>query len=199
MKGKPGKACLCMLLLLVSMIHFGSQAYAQKPTSRMITVIGNVSDESGEPLAGVSVMLQGTKIGVSTDADGNYTIRFLPRKDQENIIVYSFIGMEEQTFNAKASVQNDVILKSLDSELDQVVVNGFYTQKKSTFTGAATTIKGETLVELSPTNLLVKHCRNDSGHGAGGEQRGLVPTRMRFHRSSSEAHRRLSPMRARKA
>ena len=154
MKGKPGKACLCMFLLLVSMIHFGSQAYAQKPTSRMITVIGNVSDESGEPLAGVSVMLQGTKIGVSTDADGNYTIRFLPRKDQENIIVYSFIGMEEQTFNAKASVQNDVILKSLDSELDQVVVNGFYTQKKSTFTGAATTIKGETLVELSPTNLL---------------------------------------------
>lgn len=154
MKGKPGKACLCMLLLLVSMIHFGSQAYAQKPTSKMITVIGNVSDESGEPLAGVSVMLQGTKIGVSTDADGNYTIRFLPRKDQENIIVYSFIGMEEQTFNAKASVQNDVILKSLDSELDQVVVNGFYTQKKSTFTGAATTIKGETLVELSPTNLL---------------------------------------------
>lgn len=154
MKGKPGKACLCMLLLLVSMIHFGSQAYAQKPTSRMITVIGNVSDESGEPLAGVSVMLQGTKIGVSTDADGNYTIRFLPRKDQENIIVYSFIGMEEQTFNAKASVQNDVILKSLDSELDQVVVNGFYTQKKSTFTGAATTIKGETLVELSPINLL---------------------------------------------
>ena len=154
MKGKPGKACLCMLLLLVSMIHFESQAYAQKPTSRMITVIGNVSDESGEPLAGVSVMLQGTKIGVSTDADGNYTIRFLPRKEQENIIVYSFIGMEEQTFNAKASVQNDVILKSLDSELDQVVVNGFYTQKKSTFTGAATTIKGETLVELSPTNLL---------------------------------------------
>lgn len=86
MKGKPGKACLCMLLLLVSMIHFGSQAYAQKPTSRMITVIGNVSDESGEPLAGVSVMLQGTKIGVSTDADGNYTLRFYGHENETSIM-----------------------------------------------------------------------------------------------------------------
>ncbi len=151
---KPSKAILCVFTLVAVLLFSGGTASAQRPTSKMITVIGNVSDESGEPLAGVSVMLRGTKIGVSTDADGAYTIRFMPRKDAENIIVYSFIGMEEQTFNAKASTQNDVVMKSLDSEIEGVVVNGFYTQKKSTFTGAATTIKGETLVELSPTNLL---------------------------------------------
>ena len=149
-----GKVYLNIIALLMALISFGGLVSAQRPTSRMITVIGNVSDETGEPLAGVAVMLRGTKTGVSTDADGNYTIRFLPKKDQESVLVYSFIGMEEQTFKVKASTQNDVIMKSVDSELDQVVVNGFYTQKKSTFTGAATTIKGETLVELSPTNLI---------------------------------------------
>lgn len=143
-------ALQCAVVLMTS----SGGVSAQQPTSKMLTVIGTVTDEEGEPLAGVSVMLQGTKIGVSSDADGNYTIRFIPRKDSDNILVYSFIGMEQQTLRVKSSTQHDVVMKSEDSELDKVVVNGFYTQKRSTFTGAATTIKGERLVELSPTNLI---------------------------------------------
>lgn len=128
---------------------------AQRPTSKMITVVGTVTDESYEPLPGVAVMLKGTKIGVATDENGGYTIRFAPPKDGEKSVtlVYSFIGMETQEINVSASTQLDVILES-SSSIDEVVVNGFYEQKRSTFTGAATTIKGEDLIAISPTNLI---------------------------------------------
>ena len=68
------------------------------------------------------------------------------------MLVFSFIGTEPQEFNVSSSTRLNVTLKV--SSLDAVVVNGFYTQSKETFTGSATTISGEELAQLSPTNLI---------------------------------------------
>lgn len=141
------RLCLCLMLFSVGQVHVAAQ-------SKMFTVIGVVTDEEGEPLPGVAVQLKGTKIGVSSDENGNYEIKFIPRKSGDNFLVFSFLGMDEQEIAVNSSTQINVVLKSSASSIDEVVVNGFYSQKRSTFTGAATTIKGDNLVELSPTNLI---------------------------------------------
>ena len=59
------------------------------------TVTGTVTDESGQPLAGASVLVAGTTVGVNTDLDGNYSVT-VPKN---GILVFSFIGFEEQRIN----------------------------------------------------------------------------------------------------
>jgi hypothetical protein len=118
-----------------------------------ITVFGNVKDDQGQPLPGAAVQLQGTTIGVVTDIDGNYSIEFGRQEGKENVLVFSFIGMTTEEKSVNSSTQINVKLKS-DSSLEEVVVNGFYTQNMNTFTGVATTIKGEELIAVSPTNLV---------------------------------------------
>ena len=118
-----------------------------------ITVFGKITDENGEPLPGAAVQLQGTKAGVASDIDGNYSIEFARIPDKDNVLIFSFIGMQSQEREVTGSGQVNVSLKS-DSNLDEVVVNGFYSQSRASFTGVATTIKGEELIQVSPTNLI---------------------------------------------
>ena len=117
-----------------------------------ITVKGRVIDDHDEPLPGANVLVKGTTIGTSADADGNYSLTFPRSPDKSDILIFSFIGTESQEFNVSSSTRLDVQLKT--SSLDAVVVNGFYTQTKETFTGAATTISGEQLLSVSSTNLI---------------------------------------------
>lgn len=118
-----------------------------------ITVFGRVFEGNKQPLIGANVSLKGTTVGVSTDSQGNYSIEFGRRPDKENILVYSFVGMKTQELVVSGSSNLNVTLKD-DEQIEEVVVNGFYSQSKKTFTGAATTIKGEELIAISPTNLI---------------------------------------------
>lgn len=138
------------LAVLAGSVPGSYEAAAQSPEK--ITVTGRITDTDGEPLPGANVLLKGTRTGASANADGHYSISFSPGS-RESILIYSFIGMESQEQRVSSSTRLDIALKS-DTQLDAVVVNGFYTQAKETFTGAATTISGEELVQLSPTNLL---------------------------------------------
>ena len=118
-----------------------------------IMIFGTVKDSGGQPLAGASVILKGTKIGVSADEEGRYSIEFGRLTDRENILQFSFIGMSSQEIPVSGSSNIDVTLQA-DTDLEEVIVNGFYSQPKNTFTGVATTIKGEELIAASPTNLI---------------------------------------------
>lgn len=118
-----------------------------------ITIFGTITDEAGMPLPGASVILSGTKIGVSANADGQYSIEFGKLPDKENVLQYSFIGMKTQERVVSGSSNLNIVLIS-DTNLEEVVVNGFYAQPKSTFTGVATTISGEELISTSPTNIV---------------------------------------------
>lgn len=151
-----------MACLGVPMFLFGNEAKAQNTTQKgssqlasstqKITVKGTITDSDGEPLPGANVLVKGTTIGASADVDGNYTITFTKTSGKASVLVFSFIGMESQEINATSSTRLNVSLKT--SSLDAVVVNGFYTQSKETFTGSATTISGDKLIEMSPTNLI---------------------------------------------
>ena len=147
--GKTVKRCLLAMLLLVLLpFSMGGQTPQKK-----LTVQGRITDTQGEPLPGASVLVKGTRQGIAADDDGCYELTFTLPSNGRAVLQFSFIGMETQELSVRASTTLNVKLKS-DTNLDAVIVNGFYDQKKETFTGAATVISGEELVHVSPNNLV---------------------------------------------
>lgn len=152
-------AALILLTCLLIPTEHNALAQAQKPVrtsspapgNQKITVKGTITDENGEPLPGANVLVKGTSIGASADMDGNYTLSFVRSSGKSDVLIVSFIGMEEQEFNVTSSTRLNITMKT--SSLDAVVVNGFYSQAKETFTGAATTVSGEQLASVNSTNL----------------------------------------------
>ncbi|AWW29088.1 hypothetical protein DN752_02445 [Echinicola strongylocentroti] len=119
-----------------------SLAYAQD-----VTVKGTVKDgETGEPLIGANILVKGSLSGTITDLDGNYSITTAP----ESTLVFSFIGYgtKEVVIGSKTTI--DVALSG--SELDEVVVVGYGTQKKQNLTGAVGTLNTEDIGSQSVTS-----------------------------------------------
>jgi TonB-linked SusC/RagA family outer membrane protein len=100
------------------------------------TVTGKVTDNSG-PLPGVNVVVKGSTTGTVTDIDGKYTIKAAPA----DVLVFSFIGYERRRFTVGDRTNIDVTLVPKKTELDEVVVVGYGTMKKSDLTGATSTVK----------------------------------------------------------
>ena len=144
--------CLAGSRLAYSVVS-GAVVIKHDAKMERITVFGTIKDEFGQPLPGAAVQLAGTTIGVVADLDGNYSIEFGRQEGKENSLIFSFIGMTTEERGVNGSTQLNVKLKS-DSSLEEVVVNGFYKQNMNTFTGVATTIKGEEIIAVSPTNLV---------------------------------------------
>ncbi len=111
--------------------------------ARADTVKGNVTDDTGEPLIGVTVMVVGTAGGTVTDLDGNYTIQVPnPKKDE---LRFTYVGMETQTIKVNSKATINVVLKSSDSALEELVVVGYGQQKKASVVGAITQTSGKVL------------------------------------------------------
>ena len=126
---------LFMLLVFVPLLSIAQHT----------NVTGIVTDEEGEPLAGVSVICSGTKIGVATDADGRFSIT-VPSKVKT--LEFSYIGMETQTVAVASSL--NVRMKAKESSmLDEVVVVAFGEQKRASFTGSAGVVKSEELNKIA--------------------------------------------------
>jgi TonB-linked SusC/RagA family outer membrane protein len=122
------------LVLFVMLIAF-QNAFAQ----RLLT--GSVKDTSTNlPLNGANIVIQGSKKGVSTSADGKFSIQLT--KDAKNIIV-SYVGFDAKTVSVNGLNQIDVLLTS-SNELEETVVIGYTSQRKKDLTGAVS------VVELSP-------------------------------------------------
>lgn len=149
---------LCALLSVTGMAdatfaqNSQGKSVSSAPSNPRITIKGRITDDHDEPLPGANVLVKGTSIGTSADADGNYSLTFQRSPGKSDILIYSFIGTESKEFNVSTSTRLNVQLKT--SSLDAVVVNGFYTQTKETFTGSATTISGDQLLAVSSTNLM---------------------------------------------
>lgn len=86
------------------------------------TITGVVTDESGEPIPGVSVTIEGTSIGTMTDIKGKYILTDIP-DDAQNII-FSFVGMETKTVKIRNNTEINVVLEYNDAELEDAVVSG---------------------------------------------------------------------------
>ncbi|GAB3276777.1 TonB-dependent receptor [Larkinella harenae] len=113
------------------------------------TVTGQVSDESGEMLPGVNIIVKGSAVGQVTNADGKYRIN-LP--NSEGVLTFSFVGYGTQQITVANRATIDVVLQPDAKALDEVVVVGYGTQKKVNLTGSVATVAGNTLTERPATN-----------------------------------------------
>ncbi|MDR1102975.1 MAG: TonB-dependent receptor [Tannerella sp.] len=102
---------------------------------RVIT--GTVLDEAGEPLVGVNISIKGTTTGTASDFDGSFSIQVASR---EAILVFSFIGYTTQEVTAGSQTRLTVTLREDMQLLDEVVVVGYGTQKRSDITGAIASV-----------------------------------------------------------
>lgn len=108
-----------------------------------IKVTGRVTNENDESLAGVSVTLQGTSRGTTTDNSGNFTLTV----PENGVLSISYIGYQSQTIPVQSQPVINVKLAQSSKPLDQVIVVGYGTQRKIDVTGATATVKGEELVK----------------------------------------------------
>lgn len=123
-----------------------------------IAVRGRITDENGQPLQGVSVRLKGSSSGISTDADGSFSME----APENSVLEISFIGYVSQEVSFKKGETINLQLIPGDKNLNEVVVVGFGTQKKVNLTGAVDMITAKQLESRPITNL-----------GAGLQ--GLIP------------------------
>ncbi|MEJ1222769.1 SusC/RagA family TonB-linked outer membrane protein [Sediminicola sp. 1XM1-17] len=135
------KNCISKLTFLVAIV-FGSSLMAQ-------TITGTVSDQDG-PLAGVNVVIEGTSIGTSTDFDGNYVISNV---NSNATLVFSYIGYKTTAIPVNGKSQINVILSQDSSALDEVVLVGYSSLKKSTLTGAISVVDVDDLNIAKTSNV----------------------------------------------
>lgn len=100
-------------------------------------IVGTVrSAKDKMPLPGVTVLLKGTSLGATTDANGNYRLTIPPDLKYKNkVLIFSFIGMKTQEINV-VSVQQDIYLVEDTQQLQEVVVTGYSNQQRREITGA---------------------------------------------------------------
>jgi len=108
-------------------------------------VNGFVTDKSKSPLPGVSVMLKGTSTGVATDIEGKFTLSV--SDNLENILIFSFIGMQTQEIQIGNQSEFVVELEDLTEFIDEVLVVAYGTTKKSSFSGSAAIINSKDLIK----------------------------------------------------
>ena len=141
---KAGVARKFRRFLLIALLSvFGLSASAQG-----LTVKGTVVDGTGEPLIGASVLVKGSTNGTSTDLDGNYTLNNV---DKNATLEFRYVGYSTKSIAVKGQTKIDVTLTEDSAVLDDLVVIGYGTQKKSDVTGALSHVGSEEL-QSRPVN-----------------------------------------------
>ena len=137
---------LYALPLIFFQLFLALMAYGQNLTS----VSGTVTDNNGEPLIGVSVRVKGTTIGGSTDADGKYKVSPV---DANNTLIFTYTGFSvlEVPIQGRSSINAQ--LQSSSTELSQVVVVGYGTQRKKDLTGAVSIVKADDIKKRQATTI----------------------------------------------
>lgn len=124
----------------------------QQAQPKTITIKGIVRDKQNHPMPGVTVLLKGTSVGVSTDVEGRYNLIFPEMKDA--VISFSFIGMETKDVKYTGQTELNVVLEEATLEMDEVVVTGIFERKLDSYTGSAATYKTEDLKMIGSQNVL---------------------------------------------
>ena len=143
--------------LSAAMLSLASTAMAEPiigggnyPVSQVVnneqTITGQVVDETGEPMIGVSVLVKGTRNGSATDIDGRYSVR----APKGSTLTFSYVGYTPVNKTVGSSGTIDVRMEPDNAVLDEVVVIGYGSVKKRDLTGAVSSVKAETIT-LTPT------------------------------------------------
>ena len=127
-------------------------AAVEDEEQKSVTVKGKVTDEAGQALPGVTVLLKGTTLGTATDVEGNYVLQ-IPSSEAITL-VFSFIGMDAQEVSYAGQAELNVVMKAAATEIDEVVVTGIFKKARESYTGAVSTIDGEDLQMFRGQNLV---------------------------------------------
>jgi TonB-linked SusC/RagA family outer membrane protein len=150
---------LWMLLLLIPCVT--SVVIANQPTTRNGSfstktlidqlITGKVtSSEDGQGVPGVNIAIKGTKFGTNTDSDGNFKLKITT---ENAILMVSAVGYEKQEVAVSNRTVVNIVLKEDKKALEEVVVIGYGTQKKSQLTGAISQVSSKQIAEMPITNL----------------------------------------------
>ncbi|NUQ26354.1 MAG: TonB-dependent receptor [Saprospiraceae bacterium] len=129
------------------LLVFGSSASAQT-----MTVSGKVTDETGLPLPGVSILVLGTTTGTVTETDGSYELRV----EKGATLQFSFTGYNSYTVVVGDNGKIDHAMEPSTTALSEVVVTGYSTQRKRDITGAVAVVDADELNELAATSFIQK-------------------------------------------
>ena len=134
------------------------------------------SVDDNEPLIGAQVRIVGANVVTITDVNGRFSFKSVELKKQK--LQVSYIGMETQTVTAGHEMK--VVLKRDSKTLSDVVVNGYFTRKKQTFTGAAKTVTSDEIMKVAPNNILqtlatLDPSLNIAQNNAAGSNPNAVP------------------------
>ncbi len=137
------KRCLSWAILAILLM-------SSQVLQAQIEIQGTVKNTKGDPLPGVNIVEKGTNNGTTTDMDGQFSFTV---SNEKATVVFSFVGM--QTIEKKVGDRRDfqIVLKPGSSELDEVVVVGYGTQKKRSLTGSVSDVDADELDESSSHNL----------------------------------------------
>lgn len=134
------------------------------------------SADDNEPLIGAQVRIVGANVVTITDVNGRFSFKSVELKKQK--LQVSYIGME--TLTVTAGHEMKVVLKRDSKTLSDVVVNGYFTRKKQTFTGAAKTVTSDEIMKVAPNNILqtlatLDPSLNIAQNNAAGSNPNAVP------------------------
>ena len=137
-------------LLCIPACGYAENAEAKEMAVQVVqqsrTVKGTITDETGEPMIGVTVRVKGSRAAAVTDLDGKFSLS----ANQGDFIEVSYVGYETTTVKVTSNTLN-LQLKPVASDLDEVVVIGFGTVKKRDLTGSVASIKADAIVQ-TPTS-----------------------------------------------
>ncbi|HKJ41590.1 MAG TPA: TonB-dependent receptor [Sunxiuqinia sp.] len=134
-------------MFLIAQILMVSPAYSQ--TGKQIALSGTITDQNGEPLVGVNIVVKGTTRGTITDVDGHYSISL----NSTDTLQVSFIGYTMQTVPVKARSLIDVKLHEDTTDLGEVVVVGYGEVKRANLLGSVSSISAKEIEDIPATNL----------------------------------------------
>jgi TonB-linked SusC/RagA family outer membrane protein len=138
---------LVIVLWLINMgnVYLKADISQQKP----LTVTGIVRDNTGESLAGVSVVVSGSTVGTATELDGKYRIDV----PSDGSLTISYIGFKKVVIPVKNRTEIDVMLEEDAQQIGEVVVVGYGTQQKVSLTGAVSAVKSAEIVVTKNENV----------------------------------------------
>ena len=120
-----------------------------------ITIKGTVTDEKGEKLPGVSVIVKGTTRGTNTNQDGEYTITV---SDEKAVLIFSFVGNESKEISVNNQTKLNVVLLTDTKSLDEVLVTAFGIKRDQKALGyASQKVGGEQLSAVGNTNIQIPY------------------------------------------
>ncbi|WP_331966704.1 TonB-dependent receptor [Chitinophaga sp.] len=133
-----------------NLIVISSEKTGEVEHATRATVSGVVTDNNNQPLPGVSVNVKGTSIGTATNAEGRYTLNIRSANDT---LLFSYIGFAPQQLPLAGRTTLNVVLLAVSSNLNDVVVVGYGTQKKQNVTGAIASVPMQQIHDMPVSNV----------------------------------------------